>query len=288
MPDNAPPTGPNSGDTAPVGAGTPPTGAGSGAPSTPPTGDTAWYSVLPADLQSDPNITKYKSLDELARGHVSAVSLLGREKIPMPKTDEEFLDVYRRLGAPRTEDEYVFPETDYQIPETLYPKTTQENDRKTFQKWAFESGLTNKQATQLYDKFMTYQKTTLASVSQVVENQWTECGQQMQEAWGEARETNLAIASRAMNHIFGKEVTEAITAAGLGRNFGFIQGMYQLGLKSLDDLGIDKRGSSIRTPDELRSELANIQAHPAYFDKGHPQHRQVNEQAMALIARLRK
>lgn len=247
-----------------------------------------WYSSLPEDLRGDANITKYKSAEELARGHVSAVSMLGRDKIPMPKSDAEYLDVYKRLGMPETKDDYKFEDVEYNVPENVYSKQEQEADRVAFRSWAHELGLTQKQASGLYDKFMKHQEGGMQNIDRRVNIEMAKCDDVMRQTWGEATEANLIVANRALTKFFGKDVAEAVAASGLGRNFQFIQGLHALGSRSLDELGIDKRGNSTRTPEQLQQEVGQLQAHPAYFDRSHPEHRQVNDQVLALLERLGK
>lgn len=254
---------------------------GGGAPA-----EQQWYSSLPEDLHGDPNITKYQSMEEFARGHVSAVSMLGREKIPMPKSDAEYRDVYAKLGMPKTADDYQFEDTEYNIPVDIYTPEARVADQKWFRQQAHELGLTSKQAAGLYDRFMRYQEGGMQSLNRVQDIEMAKCNDIMQQTWGEATEANLTIANRALSKLFGKNVADAVAASGLGRNFDFIQGLYQLGTRSLEELGIDKRGNSTRTPEQLQQEIGQLQAHPAYFDRTHPEHRQVNDQVLALMERL--
>lgn len=276
----------NAPDTASMGnGGYPDAGAGGGNNG----GDSEfWYSSLPEDLRGDSNITKYKSAEELARGHVSAVSMLGRDKIPMPKSDAEYLDVYKRLGMPETKDDYKFEDAEYELPENIYPRQEQEADRVAFRGWAHELGLTQKQAAGLYDRFMKHQVGGMQSINRRVDVEMAKCNDVMRQTWGEATDANLVVANRAMVKFFGKDVADSVAASGLGRNFQFIQGMYNLGTRSLEELGIDKRGNSTRTPEQLQQEVGQLQAHPAYFDRNHPEHRQVNDQVLALLERLGK
>lgn len=246
-----------------------------------------WYSSLPEDLHEDPNVTKYKSMEELARGHVSAVSMLGRDKIPMPKSDDEFREVYKKLGMPETADDYAFAEdAEYKIPEEFYGQDLVEADKAAFREWAHAVGLTQNQFNVLYDNFMKHQEATMQSLSVLQEAEMAKCNDRMVAEWGEAKEANLTVANRALAKLFSPEVVEAIAASGLGRNFDFIQGIYNLGSQSLDELGIDKRGNSTRTPAQLMQEISQLQAHPAYFDRTHPEHRQVNNQVLALMERV--
>lgn len=245
----------------------------------------AWTSSLPEDMRSNPSLTKYDSVVELAKGHVNAVQLLGKDKIPLPKSDAEFLDVYRQLGMPNLAEDYKFIDKEYGVPETLYSKESIKADQDMYRTWAHEVGLSQKQAETLYDKFMGKQAESLKATDGVISQEMHMCGEKLREAWGESRDTNIAIANRAMNKIFGPDVTEAITASGLGRNPAFIQGLHKLGLQSLEELGIDKRGNSTRTPEQLNDEISQLQAHPSYFDKSHPEHRQTVARVTALMQR---
>ena len=273
----------------PTPGGTPDTGGTpGGAPGGAPAGggEQHWYSGLPEDLHGDPNITKYQSMEDFARGHVSAVSMLGRDKIAMPKSDAEYRDVYAKLGMPKTADDYQFEQVEYNIPSDIYSPEARDADLKAFRGWAHELGLTSKQASGLYNKFMKHQEGGMQSLNRWQDIEMAKCNDIMQQTWGEAAEANLTVANRALTKIFGKDVADAVAASGLGRNFGFIQGLHQLGTRSLEELGIDKRGNSTRTPEQLNQEIGQLQAHPAYFDSSHPEHRQVNDQVLALMERL--
>lgn len=274
---------PSSGDT----AGAP--GAGPSQSSAPaasqPSSD--WHASLPEDIRADQNITKYKSLEDLARGHVSAVSMLGRDKIPMPKSDAEYRDVYSKLGMPDNAKDYKFLDKDYGIPDEVYPQSVREADKLWYQEQSHKLGFTQKQFESAYDAYMTHQADGLRSMKMAQDIEMAKCGQMMDEVWGEARDFNLKVANRAMVKFFGENAAQAIAASGLGRNFDFIQGMHRLGERSLEELGIDKRGNTTRTPEQLNEEIANLQASPAYFDKSHPEHIAIQQKVMALLERKR-
>ena len=246
-----------------------------------------WYASLPEDLRGDQNVTKYKSIEELARGHISATSMLGRDKIPMPKSDAEYRDVYSKLGMPDHAKDYKFMDKDYGIPEEVYPQSVRDADKLWYQDQSHKLGFTQKQFEQAYDAYMTHQASGLQGMKMAQDVEMAKCGQMMDQVWGEAKDFNLKVANRAMTKFFGENAAQAIAASGLGRNFDFIQGMHRLGERSLEELGIDKRGNSTRTPEQLNEDIANLQAHPAYFDKTHPEYNTVQQQVMALLERKR-
>jgi hypothetical protein len=76
--------------------------------------------TLPEDLTKDPNITKYKSVDEFLKGHINAVKKLGEKGIIPPKegaSPEEWEAYHRALGKPEKAEEYKITPV-----ENLHPK----------------------------------------------------------------------------------------------------------------------------------------------------------------------
>lgn len=274
-------------DGAPGNPGTPPAGTDTPPAGNPPVGgDEHWYSSFPEDIKADPNITKFKSADELARGYINATSMLGRDKIAMPKTDEEFIEVYRALGAPATADEYKFEEATYSIPSDLYSEEEIAEDRKEYAGWAQELGLSNKQASTIYHRFMQKQQNVMGAQARAIDDEMARCKDTMYNTWGQATESNLTIANRAMDKIFGSDVAEAIAASGLGRNFAFVQGMHRMGTVMLEELGLDRNGNSTRSPADYSKEISELQAHPAYLDSDHAEHKTIQKRVMDLFNQM--
>lgn len=68
-----------------------------------------WYSSLPDELKSDPNIIKFKDPASLAKSYIHLQRNLGADKIALPgenATDDDWKQVYRKLGVPESLDEY--------------------------------------------------------------------------------------------------------------------------------------------------------------------------------------
>lgn len=248
--------------------------------------DGQWYSSLPEGVRDNPNIMKYKSIDDLAQGHINAVQMIGRDKIPMPKTDAEFREVYAKLGMPESADKYEFEQKDYGFDERMYSRERQEQDLGWWREQAHELGLSKSQAAKVYDAYMSREAAGVGAMSKAVEAEVHKAESTLRAEWGEAYEGNITIANRGMTKLFGPGVTDAIIASGLGRNPDFVRGMHKFGMSALEDLGIDKRGTAARTPNQLAEEVAELQGHPAYFDRAHPEHDFIVERVYALQKRL--
>lgn len=248
---------------------------------------TNWYESLPEGLKDNPNIIKYKSIDDLAQGHVNAVQLIGRDKIPLPKTDAEFRDAYAKLGMPETADKYELPDIEG-LESNLYSRERIDADKTWWKEQAHAIGLSNKQAATAYQAFLGRESASMAEQAKAIEFETNKAEVALREAWGEAYDQNITIANRAMSKLFGDGATEAIIASGLGRNPSFISGLHKFGLSVLEDLGIDKRGAGVMTPNQLAEDMAQLQAHPAYFDKTHPEHDSIVARVYSIAQRLYK
>lgn len=248
-----------------------------------------WYNTLPEDLKANPNITKFQSIEELAKGHVNAMSLIGRDKIPMPKTDQEFLDTMRRLGTPESADAYKLgSETGAAFMATeaeQFVEATSADFKKDFKARAHEFGMTQKQAENAYSWYIGQIHGANQQNNAQIATEMQNCGAALKAAWGEAMPAHLAVAGAAMNKVFGPETARKIEESGLGRDAKFVMAMHEIGSRSLEELGIDKRGNSTRTPAELQGEINQLMAHPGYADKRHPEHKAVVARVTALFQR---
>jgi hypothetical protein len=247
----------------------------------------SWYSSFPEEFQNNPNITKYDSIEGLLQGHVNAVQMMGRDKIPMPKTEDEFREVYQKLGTPGTKDGYeINLDPSIEFDPAFYSKEDFEGDTTWFKEVAHEANLSNKQANDLMNAYMKRQM----GVSEVIQNSHVEALNQskaeLQKEWGNDYEANIKIASRMVDRLFGPGLQEALVTSGMSRNAQFMRGMANLGNEFLEEIGLDKKGQSNKSPNDLRHELANLQSHAAYFDRDHPEHKIVVEKVWQLQQRL--
>ena len=250
-----------------------------------------WYSSLPDDLKANPSITKFTSVHELAKGYVNAASLIGRDKIPMPKTDDEMHEVQIRLGKPQSPQEYkIGPEIGPSwvlgdLAESPEPDVPLEEWKACYKRRAHEFGLTQNQAAKVYEVLVRERAEETKKANASIEAELAKCEQELKKVWGEQHDVNLIVASKTAHGLFGENVMKKITAAGLARDPDFIKGLHRIGNRSLEELGIDKRGSSLKTPSDLDGEIAALRGHPAYLDKKHPEHTIVSNKLQALYSR---
>jgi hypothetical protein len=111
------------------------------------------------------------------------------------------------------------------------------------------------------------------------------CMSSLKQEWGEQTQVNIMVAAKTLHQIFGPDTAMAVENAGLGRHPGFIKALHKIGNRSLEELGIDKRGTALKTPSDLDGEITSLMAHPAYMDKKHPEHNILVNKVQALFQR---
>ena len=60
-----------------------------------------WRSSLPDELKNDATLQNFKDIESLAKTVVHQQKVLG-SRVPIPKTDEEKVELYSKLGRPET------------------------------------------------------------------------------------------------------------------------------------------------------------------------------------------
>ena len=102
----------------------------------------SWKQSISEQYRTNPNIEKFTEIDALAKSYINAVSMIGTDKIPLPgktATDEQWNEVYNKLGRPESPDKY-----NLQFKTDVAP--VDENVIKGFAQNAHKLGLNNKQA----------------------------------------------------------------------------------------------------------------------------------------------
>lgn len=213
-----------------------------------------WVKDLPEEFQSNPNVTKYKTLDELVKGHVNAVSLLGKKQISMG------------LDSP---DEYKF-ELDGSL---LDP-----DDEQGLKVLAHKFGLSNENAT-LMAQALNSRLHALADQEQADEQtQIQDSVNELKTRWGKDVDTNLSM----WNHFLEQQplLKEVVLENNLGNDWKTIAAVYEIARQFEDGSNAAPRPTySVQSIDE---QIAAMRQTPQFREEGHPQHAEAMRQYEAL------
>jgi hypothetical protein len=237
-----------------------------------PPADKPWFDSLPDPIKTDPNITKYKNLDEFATGHLNAVKLVGAKGVIVPKPDappEEHDKFYNSLGRPEKPEGYkLSPMENLHKSIQITPES-----QKVYMEQMHKLGLTNSQADNLNKWYMGVLNQALTSQDQAHEAKLKEVGTKLQQEWGKDYQLNVTMANRLLEKFGGKETAERF----LGENADpqllkvFASVAKVMSEDHVNSLGFSSLASSASEAKQKIREIESNLKH-AYYDADHPDH----------------
>tara|TARA_R110002126_G_scaffold75281_5_gene187787 strand:+ start:816 stop:1646 length:831 start_codon:yes stop_codon:yes gene_type:complete len=224
--------------------------------------ESAWRASLPEDLRENAALQKYTTVESLAKGYVNASSMLGRDKLVMPNSDEEWTDIYGKLGRPEEAagykfDEHTMPEG-YAIDESLI---------SDFQEKAHQAGLSEKQANELYGWYVGNQAQQFEGMVNNAEEEIVNAQTDLRKSWGNAYDQKFSAAERAVREFGGEELQQALADTGAGNNPTLIKAFALIGEKLMGDTVLEGNQQRAKTPDMIKEEISKIQNDPAFYNK---------------------
>ena len=100
-------------------------------------------SLIPESFKEEKSLENFNNMEDLIKSYLHAQKMVGADKIPVPNkfaTDEDWQEVFTRLGAPKSPEDYKYSFKDDEVdPDQL----------KTFNETAHRLGLLPKQAEAL-------------------------------------------------------------------------------------------------------------------------------------------
>lgn len=234
----------------------------------------AWYDNLDPDLKNHPSVKKFDDPAKLAKSYVELEKMVGKDKIVVPtekSTPEEWAAFYNKTGRPEDITGYKTPELD--IDERIKMNDT---TLEVFKKKAHELGLNNKQFSELYGIYHELGQNNLNSTLQQQAEMKPKTETALRQEWGEAYESKIDGAQKALNAFFAGKLEKETEAAFnvLANSKGFIQAMSEIASKVGEDVIQGSSGSNTMTPKDAQSEINNIlmdNKHP-FHDNLHPEH----------------
>lgn len=240
-----------------------------------------WYDSLPEDIRSDQNITKFDSIEGLAKSHINAQRLIGVDKIPMPQTEDDWNGVYDRLGRPETADSYQI-----NAPEGVEIDATMQTE---FKNVAHQLGLSQKQAEGLAAWQISQSSSMAQSQNQQSQLALESANNSLKSEWGSAYEQNINFAARAASEFMGESGEQffnntMIDGVPAGEHPVLIKMFHEVarGMMESDKLeGIANEGKM--TPAEIEEKRSSLMSHPAYMDRRHPEHASIKKKVNQLF-----
>ena len=220
----------------------------------------------------------------VARSYITAEQLIGRDKIPIPKTPEEWDAAYKRLGKPDSAELYVLP-----IDDSVDPALKEQlgKDAEWFRAEAHKLGLNEKQATALFSTFSGRMLENISNIQTTGETEKLNAEIQLRSEFGPAYEGKMILAGRALQELGGDELVKLVDASGVGNHPVFIKASMKIGSMMAEDLGLDKNtGALMQSKESIQEQVTTIQTSPEYTDASNPAHKIAVEKVAKLMQHL--
>ena len=235
-----------------------------------------WRSQIPEEIRDHKSLAHFTDVGAMAKSLVNAQSMIGADKVAIPgkhATDEDWGEVWRKLGRPDTPDGY---ELVNEMPEGI-----EQNDDMLnwFRATAHEIGMTPTQAQKMLGKYNQFLGTQIGADEGMVEQLRETTEIELKKEYGAAFADRVSNGNAVMQEFGGEGLTELQLADGrlLGDHPDIIKLMVNVGefinSKIGEDVLAGTKSSGGLAPDDARAKLQEIRApNSPYWDQRHPEH----------------
>ena len=242
-----------------------------------------WNAGMTVEQREHPSLRDFSSMEALAGSFINTKAMVGQDKIVMPQSEEDWSNVYSKLGRPDTAGEYEFsgaPDLGADLNEVV------EQDRDWFAEVAHQAGLSQNQANNLFNAYANEIGEMEAGMSDQNAADQDALLEGLSKEWGHNYDTNLAVADRAVRHIGGDGLMDALVESGAAGQPEVMKAFLKIGEMMREDIGVDRNGGDLYTTDQLRDQISTLQTNPAYKDATNPDHNRIVQQMLRLNERI--
>ena len=246
-----------------------------------PTTEVSWRDSLPDDLKGNTSLEKFSDVSTLAKSYINAESMIGKDKMVVPgvnTTEDEWNDIYTKLGRPSTPDEYNL-ELALQEGEVVDDQLF-----ASFKDAAHKHGLSPQQAQGILDYYNNISTQTLNEQSNAGVLAQEQSSRELREEWGRSYDDNLSKASQIGKQYLGEDAFQLQMADGsmLGDNATLIKGLAKLAMVMSEDTLVGDK-DSVTSNAGVQDQLNNLTAPTSpYWNKSDPQHDATVQKVYAL------
>ncbi len=245
-----------------------------------------WRTHIPEELKGNTAFDNHKDLGSLLKSHANVQSLIGADKLPIPSknaTEEQWNDVWSRLGRPTEPDGYDF--------KVEMPEGQQANNDLVgwFKGAAHKAGLNPTQGQQLLDGYLQLSNESGQQATGNIEALAREGQETLQREYGNAYSDKVEAGNAVLSE-FGTENLATIQLAD-GRNLGdhpdFVKTIVNVSDFIRGKIGEDTiegiKSSGAMTPNEAQEKLNQVKRiNGPFWNKSDPEHNWAVQEALRL------
>ena len=241
-----------------------------------------FQSLIPAEYKEEKSLQNFTKMDDFVKSYLHSQKMVGLDKIPVPNkhaTDEDWKEVYKRLGSPEAADGYK-----YSLPEG---HAVPEETLKSFSEEAVKLGLLPNQADGIMKYYNQVINEGMNDQNIRAEEARANAEQQLRQEYGSTYDNKITGAKNLATATLGSEflnTTILQDGSKLGDNPQIVKAFAQLSEKLSEDDIVKGDTTSYLTTNEITKQIASLQQPgSAYWDKKHPAHAVAVEEVAALI-----
>lgn len=254
-----------------------------------------WKTGLSTDLRNAPFLQKFEDttegLGKAIESYGNLEKLLGHEKVPIPKGDDDaegWNRFKKAMGIPERAAEYGLP--DAQIPKELQNAGV---NKERFAEIVHAHKLTPAQAKSLWKTYNDINVETYNKAMESHQKAMTETINRLKGEWGDAYETNVELGQMTINKFSDDQEMNDFLTATLAQDPRGIKFLAKIGNQFAENkVGEFQIKRFSKAPEEAKMEWQKIVRdpnHPYNNDKALPQERQAAiDYVNALIATATK
>jgi hypothetical protein len=242
--------------------------------------ETNFKDLIPENFREEKALDNFNNMEDFVKSYLHAQKLVGSDKIPIPNkhaTDEDWNEVFKKLGAPETPDDYQYNIKDQEL---------DQNQVQEFNKAAHKLGLLPKQAEGLIKFYNEFNNNNAASEEEAAAQAQLQTETELKKEYGPQFSKRLDQAKKLAVNSLGSDFLENTylkDGSRLGDNIKVIKAFSDLADKLSEDEIIKGDGSDYMTAKDIEKEINELtQEGSAYWIKTHPNHNKAVQEVLKL------
>jgi len=220
-------------------------------------GGEAWYHYLNEEYRNHPSIQKFQDVNGMAKSYLSLESLMGQEKIPVPKNAEDTAAwaMYKKaFNVPESAEKY-----DIKI------EGVEDNKLVKLKELFFKNNISQSVAQELTNAHIEDFKEYEAAKSQAFDTAKQKATEELRKEWGVKYDENLKVAKTFLEKMSASKEEYDYFDSIIGNDAKFIKLLSKMGSSiSEGNLGgFEGQGNGFsKTPKEAKQLFDEIMANP--------------------------
>lgn len=242
--------------------------------------ETNFKDLIPESFKEEKALDNFNNMEDFVKSYLHAQKLVGADKIPVPNkhsTEEDWHEVFKRLGAPETPEDYKYNLKDVEL---------DQNQVQEFNKEAHKLGLLPRQAESLIKFYNEMNSNNAASQEEAAAQAQLQTETELKKEYGPQFSKRLDQAKKLAVNSLGSDFLENTylkDGSRLGDNIKVIKAFSDLADKLSEDEIIKGDGSEYMTAKDIEKEINELtQEGSAYWIKTHPNHNKAVQEVLKL------